>query len=244
MRVLLVGGSGYVGTMCMPHLKPQFDLRVLDLVPPNDPSVESVQGSVQDTDAVRRALEGMEAVVYMAMARFPDGKYDCRTIDANYDVHVKHLHRVLQCAAEAKIARTVYTSSMSVHGYPPNGIYPSEDLPCNAPDVYGFTKWLGELVCEHFVRVRKMAIVSLRLNMPMPLEDWQKSCRPGRPATQTAAPDVASSIALGLTVPLTGFHTVFISGDHEGKLVNCSRAKQLLAWEPRERPRQLASQTA
>ena len=31
-------------------------------------------------------------------------------------------------------------------------------------------------------------------------------------------------------------HPVFISGDYEGKVIDCSRAKALLGWEPLERP--------
>jgi nucleoside-diphosphate-sugar epimerase len=244
MRILLVGGSGYVGSMVTPYLKEQHSLRIFDLVPPKDPSLEYVQGSVSDAAAIRAALDGIEGVVYMAMGRNSDGRYEVRDVGVNHDLHVTGLHRVLVLASEAKIARAVYTSSGSVHGTRPGGRVPSEDTPCDAPDVYGFTKWLGELVCEHFVRVRKMAIVSLRLNMPMPLEDWQKSCRPGRPATQTAAPDVASAISLGLTAPVTGFHTLSIAGDYEGKMVNCARAKQVLGWEPRERPTQLAQKSS
>jgi nucleoside-diphosphate-sugar epimerase len=237
VRVLLVGGSGYVGTMCVPYLKQGNELRVLDLVPPTDSSIEYVQGSVSDATAIRSAVQGMEGVVCMAMGRNPDNSYAAHDIDLNYDLHVRDLHRVLQGAREAGIARAVYTSTMSVHGSRYVVDRESEETPCDAPYVYGFTKWLGELVCEYFARVHKMTVVSLRLNLPTPREDWHKSCRPGQPNTATAAPDVASALLLGLTAPVAGFHTVAISGDYEGKVINCSRAKRTLGWEPRERPK-------
>ena len=63
MKVLLVGGSGYVGSMVIPYLKSGLALRVLDPVPPKDPSVDYVGGSATDPAAVRHALEGMEAVL-------------------------------------------------------------------------------------------------------------------------------------------------------------------------------------
>ncbi len=236
MRVLLAGGSGYVGTMVTPYLKGEHALRVLDLAPPKDPDVEYIQGSVADLGAVRRALEGMEAVVYMTMARNKEGNYDCRDVDANYDIHVKHLHRVLLAAAEAKITRAVYTSSMSVYGHRPAGFPDGEDTPADTPELYGFTKRLGEIVCDYFARAHKLVVVSLRLNGPMPLEDWLRAARAGRVGGQTAAPDVASAIALSLTAPLSGAHIFNITGDYTGRYCPCTRAKQLLGWEPRTRP--------
>ena len=236
MRILLAGGSGYVGTMVTPYLKADHTLRVLDPAPPKDPAVEYVQGSVADIAAVRHALEGIEGVVYMAMPRTREGGYDVRDIDVNYDIHVKHLHRVLLAAAEAKIARAVYTSSMSVYLHRPPGFPDGEDTPADAPDLYGFTKRLGEIVCDYFARVHKMTAVSLRLNGPMSLEDWQRAARAGHVLGQTAAPDVASAIALSLTAPLAGAHIFNITGDYVGRYCLCTRAKELLGWEPLARP--------
>lgn len=236
MRILLAGGSGYVGSMVTPYLKAEHTLRVLDLVPPKDPSVEFIQGSVADDAVVRRALEETEGVVYMAMARTSDGKYDCSSIDANYDIHVKHVHRVLLAAAEANIRRAVYTSSMSVYRHRPPGFPDGEDTPADATELYGFTKRLGEIVCDFFARVHNMTVVSLRLNGPMPLEDWQRAARAGRILGQTAAPDVARAISLSLTAPLSGAHIFNITGDYLGRYCRCTRAKELLGWEPLARP--------
>jgi len=236
MNVLLAGGSGYVGTMVTPYLKKDHALRVLDPKPPKDPEIEYTAGSVADLAAIRRALEGMEGVVYMAMPRTQEGNYDCRDIDANYDIHVKHLHRVLLAAAEAKVTRAVYTSSMSVYLHRPPGFPDGEDTPPDATDLYGFTKRLGEVVCDYFARAHGMAVVSLRLNGPMPLEDWRRAAQAGHVLGQTAAPDVASAIALSLAAPLSGAHILNITGDYVGRYCRCGRAKELLGWEPLARP--------
>lgn len=236
MRILLVGGSGVVGTLVVPHMKQGNVLRVLDPVPPRDTSVEFVRGSVSDLSAVRAALDGMDGVAYMALGRKPDGSRAVDDIDACYDLSVKGLHHVLAAAREAGITRAVYASTVSVHGSRPGGRCPSEDMPADSTSLYGFTKWLGELVCQHFVRAHGMNIVSLRLNGPMTREEWQKACSPGKPNANVAAPDVATAFQLALTAPVTGFHTLFISGDYEGKLINCTRAKEVLGWEAKERP--------
>jgi nucleoside-diphosphate-sugar epimerase len=236
MKVLLVGGSGYVGSMVIPHLKSGFALRVLDPVPPKDASVDYVRGSATDPAAVRHALVGAQAVVYMVIGRTPDGRYATSDIEMNYDLNLKGLHQVLHAADEAGITRAVATSTMSVHDTWPSGVAANEDTPCDARDVYGFTKALAEQVGAYFARVRGMTVVALRLNGPVSVEDWHRACRPDHPNTLTAAPDVASATALALTVPLTGFHALSVSGDYEGQRINCARAKRVLGWEPRERP--------
>ena len=55
MNVLLVGGSGHVGTMALPYLKAHHRCRILDLRPPTDTSVEYIQsmGDVVDVVDIR-----------------------------------------------------------------------------------------------------------------------------------------------------------------------------------------------
>ena len=235
--MLLVGGSGFVGTMVVPFLKQEHAIRVLDVVPPQDGSVEYVDGSALDPAAVALAVDGMEAVVYMALGRKTGGGYAFDDTDLNYDLNVKGLHRVLHGAAAAGVRRAVYAGTMSVHDRPPSGVYDTEDIPLNSSVVYGFTKGLGEHVCEWFARVHGLTAVVLRLYMPVARDEWHRKHPPSAPQAWTASPDVASAISLAATAALSGFHAVFISGDWEGKIVNCARAKALLGWEPLERPR-------
>ncbi|HTX00092.1 MAG TPA: hypothetical protein VMD59_15015, partial [Acidimicrobiales bacterium] len=67
MKVLLVGGSGMVGTFISPYLAPHHSLRVLDLCPPSAAGVEYLQGSITDPEALRRALEGCDSFVNLVM---------------------------------------------------------------------------------------------------------------------------------------------------------------------------------
>ena len=48
MKVLLVGGSGHVGSMTLPYMKAHHQFRILDLSPPKDSTVDYIQGSVTD----------------------------------------------------------------------------------------------------------------------------------------------------------------------------------------------------
>ncbi|KKK55572.1 hypothetical protein LCGC14_3073190, partial [marine sediment metagenome] len=65
MNVLVIGGSGRVGTNILPFLKSQFKLRVFDLVAPAAGEVEYVSGDVTNPEAVASAVQGMDAVIYL-----------------------------------------------------------------------------------------------------------------------------------------------------------------------------------
>src|SRR5579871_4298007 len=105
MRLLVVGGSGYVAGLVLPILAEQFALRIFDRVPPRDPGWEHVVGDVTDAAALRTAAEQMDLLLYMAMGKGSQGG----VMDANaaYDVNVKGLHFALDAAAKAGIRRAV-----------------------------------------------------------------------------------------------------------------------------------------
>lgn len=74
MKVLLVGGSGLVGTLIAPYLAREHELRVLDVVPPPS-GVEWHEGSILEPDDVASALDGMDAFIHLVM-RSPQGSGD------------------------------------------------------------------------------------------------------------------------------------------------------------------------
>ena len=66
MNVLLVGGSGHVGTMTIPYMKDHHKFRVLDINPPKDESIEYIHGSVTDVDIVQEAIKWMDTFELIA----------------------------------------------------------------------------------------------------------------------------------------------------------------------------------
>jgi len=80
MRVLVTGGAGFIGSHLADRLLGQgHEVRALDNLDPQvhpagerpdylDDEVELQAGDVRDRDAVRRSLEGVDAVVHFAAA--------------------------------------------------------------------------------------------------------------------------------------------------------------------------------
>src|SRR5579871_3261806 len=98
MKVLLVGGSGHVGSLVTPYLLREHQLRVLDLRPPGRGDVEFVHGSITDPTSLERALEGMDTFVAMVMKSPQDGdttNQDPGLIWDNYTINTIGLHLLL-----------------------------------------------------------------------------------------------------------------------------------------------------
>lgn len=235
MHILVVGGAGDVGSLILPHLAQQHTLRVFDLRPPIDPAWEYVAGNVGDAEALRRAADGVDALLYMAM-----GDKDFAgpsAITTNFDVNVKGVYLALHAAQDAGVRHAVYTSSMSVYGGRLTERYfPDEAITPDASDLYGFSKRLGEEVCRNATRAWGMSVNALRLCFPVADDAWQDIAQRGTPVLATAASDVARLVLAALAWRGNGFHAFMASGDYEQQLLNMSKARRMLGWEPLARP--------
>jgi nucleoside-diphosphate-sugar epimerase len=242
MRVLLVGGSGHVGAFITPYLREHHDLRVLDVRPPRQEDVDYIEGSITDPDALRRALDGVDAFIDLVMQSGQGGSSTAQTVPVivdNYQVNCLGLHLLLYTAQEMGIKRGVYTSTMSVH-YRQRPWFPAEEaVPLDTPSAYGLTKGLGEMICQYFARWFDMNLIALRITGPRTREQWLEERQHPRPSAEksyvTDEADLARAYLAALDAVQVGhgrFDAVFIAGDEQEQTYNLSKAKRLLGWEP------------
>src|SRR5262249_19068779 len=105
MKVLVVGGSGYVGGLGLPALAQQHTVRIFDLRPPATPGWEYIAGAAGDLDALVRAAAGVDALLYMAMG---EKKYDTPSaITTNLDANVKGVYLALYAAHQTGVTHAV-----------------------------------------------------------------------------------------------------------------------------------------
>lgn len=245
MKVLLVGGSGHVGSFVTPYLRQRHTLRVLDLRPPRHGDVEYVEGSITDPAALERALDGVDTFITMVMKSPQGGSATEQTltqIRENYEVNTLGLHLLLFTAQGMGVKRGVHTSTMSVH-YRERTWYPAEELvPLDTPSVYGLTKGLGEAICQYFARWFDMHLLALRITGPRTREQWLEQRRHppaypgGHPLYITDEEDLANAYLAALEAVQVGhgrFDAVFIAGDERETEHNLSKAQRLLGWQPR-----------
>ena len=242
MNILLVGGSGLVGTFITPYLQQHHTLRVLDVAPPQHTDIDYMEGSITDLDTLPRALDGMDTFITMVMKGGQGGFKKDHTIQQtidNYSVNCLGLHLLLHTAVEMGIQNGVYTSTMSVHNRARTW-YPSEEESSrDGPNVYGLTKRFGEDICCYFAGEFDMDLAVLRITGPSTRAQFIDRLKkpPGPPKLYyTDEEDLANAYlaAVDFVQSRQGRCEVFfISGDTAHEEMNMSKAKVLLGWEPR-----------
>jgi nucleoside-diphosphate-sugar epimerase len=123
-RVLVTGGAGYVGAVLVPRLLHKgYGVRVLDLYVFGDdvfgaanghPRLEQIKADIRDADLLRRALDGVDAVIHLAcISNDPSCELDPDlTRRINYDA----FEPLVRLSREQGTRRFVFASSSSVYG--------------------------------------------------------------------------------------------------------------------------------
>jgi len=238
MRVLVVGGSGYVGRLIVPALADRYTIRVLDPRPPAT-DCEHVAGDATDESALATAMTGVDAVLHCAMPVWHDD--EPAPAAPAFDVNVKSVHLTLLAAHAAGVRHAVHISSMSVYSGLPDRAVEDESVPTDATDLYGLTKRLGEQVCRAAAEEWGLSLNVLRLTWPTPDDVWPAWGRPQPPIAvrtgdgilveATAASDLSRAVAAALEFR-DGFQIFTISGDRSLRRWGIGKARRLLGWEP------------
>jgi nucleoside-diphosphate-sugar epimerase len=177
VKVLVTGASGGVARGVVRTLSRHYELRLMDLTRCDELADHDwIEGSILDPAALRRAVDGVGAVVHLAAAtsqRRP-------TTEAFFDVNVKGLYLLLEAAAGAGVKTFVHVSSTAhVIGNWHEGRSVTVDSPPTTRGRYSLTKALQEIVCEHVARNTSMRVVALRLWSPREAADLRRRARRG-----------------------------------------------------------------
>jgi nucleoside-diphosphate-sugar epimerase len=238
MRILVVGGSGYVGSLVTPLLAERHSVRVFDLRPPAI-ECEYVSGDATDHTALAGAMDRIDAVLHCAMGSRE--WVEPLDVSRSFDVNVKSVHLTLLAAHATGVPHAVHISSMSVYRDLLERRIDDESVPSDATDPYGLTKRLAELVCQAAVAEWGLSVNVLRLTWPTADRIWPDwglggSPRPLRTAAgirihATAATDLARAVSAALELR-DGYQIFTISGDRALRLWGTAKARERLGWEP------------
>jgi dihydroflavonol-4-reductase len=117
MRAFVTGGTGFIGSRVVKRLRDRGDEVVVLARRPEKAAeldAEVVQGDLSDADAIRRGVEGAQAVFHIA-ADYRVGM-DPSKRDSMRDSNVAGTERVLDAAADAGVEKIVYVSTVNVFG--------------------------------------------------------------------------------------------------------------------------------
>ncbi len=168
MRVLVTGGSGFIGSHVVDKLRAQGHQPVIyDLRPSpwhEAGSVETVLGSITDREALERALHSCDAVAHLAaMADVNDVHAEPEDAER---VNARGTVAVLEAARRAGVKRIVYASTIWVYS-DCQGEVVDEDTLLPAPShLYTSTKLAGELYCKAYQELYGIDYTILRFGIP------------------------------------------------------------------------------
>ncbi|HSG67366.1 MAG TPA: NAD-dependent epimerase/dehydratase family protein [Bacteroidales bacterium] len=148
-NILVTGGAGFLGSHIVKELfhpdspvKPE-KINVLDLKDyQGDHNVNFIKGDIRDYDTVKKACEGMEAVIHSA-AVIDWGTHSPQYV---YDVNVGGTENVIRACQELGIRFLVYTSSLDAlyTGKPLRNVDDHQPYPKHFHNMYCKSKVFGE----------------------------------------------------------------------------------------------------
>jgi UDP-glucose 4-epimerase len=165
---LVTGGAGFVGSHIAAALAEKgARVRVIDDLSTGHEEnlteiggdVDFVRASLNDADALRRALEGVELIFHEAA--IPSVPRSVENPRETHQACVEATFSLLLAARDAKVRRVVYAASSSAYGDQPTS--PKvETMPPDPLSPYAAAKLFGEYYCKVFTRAYGLETVCLR----------------------------------------------------------------------------------
>jgi UDP-glucose 4-epimerase len=168
VRVLVTGGSGFIGSHVVDRLRARghepviYDLRPSPWHEPG--AVDTVLGSITDREALERALHSCDAVAHLAAVA------DVNDVHASPEdaerVNARGTVAVLEAARRAGVKRIVYASTIWVYSDCQGDAVDEETLLPAPSHLYTSTKLAGELYCKAYQELYGIDFTILRFGIP------------------------------------------------------------------------------
>ena len=166
MKILVTGGSGFIGSHIVEHYQDKADeIRVLDNLRTgyrknlDGLKCTFIEGSVTDRDLVAKPVEGIDYIFHMAaLVSVPESMAkpaEC------VDINVHGLLNVLEAASAAGVKKLVFASSAAIYGDNPS-VPKLETMLPEPKSPYAVTKLDGEFYLDLFNRERGLETAAIR----------------------------------------------------------------------------------
>jgi UDP-glucose 4-epimerase len=150
MKILIVGGGGYIGSALLKHLAAKHrcicfghGTRYAELREKVEGDVEYVEGDLTNSGLLSEVVRGADAVIHAAGT---GGEADCLTDPTrSLLTHVYGTHLLLEQIRKQEVTRFIFTSTIAVYGtYRPRPMPLTEEMAARPDEFYGALKATAE----------------------------------------------------------------------------------------------------
>ncbi|MCM1969773.1 NAD(P)-dependent oxidoreductase [Streptomyces sp. NPDC002812] len=199
--LLLTGAAGGVATLLRPLLPAYgYTLRLADIRPVDGAGgPDCLTFDLRDTDAVREAVRGVDAVVHLGGISLEDG------FEAVLDANIRGTYHLYEAVRAEGVRRVVFASSNHVEGFVPLTGRPlpaGAQLPVRPDTYYGLSKAFGEGLASLYADKYGVETVSVRIG-----SCFERPRTVRMLSTWLSPADCARLVHAALTAPDVG-HTV------------------------------------
>lgn len=142
MKVAVIGGSGFIGSNLIEHIRKEMQYKILsyDLKAPEQ-NVPYIVGNIDDRSLLETALEGTDVVFLKAgILGNPGWSRDHHYFERYLHSNIEGVFNVLEACRKNKVKKIVFDSSVSVYGEEKEALFAKEDMFANPRNLYGFSK--------------------------------------------------------------------------------------------------------
>ena len=228
-RILITGCNGRIGTQIVPLLREHFALRLFDINPPEPGGDdEIVRADILDSDALRRACQGVTALVHLA-ARSDEDDFETKLLPLN----LLALHRTFEAAREAGMRRIVFASTAQTVGGNSRDTFVTTDMPVRPVTVYACTKAFGEALGRFYADKHGLSVICLRIGWFQPYDSPMLRSHPGVRRSWLSPRDLTQLITRSLHAD-TPYGVYFGVSNNTQRHWDISNAQREIGYEPQD----------
>jgi UDP-glucose 4-epimerase len=167
MKILVVGGAGYIGSICSEVLLNEgYDVVILDnLTEGHRGAVDSrarfIEGDLADRPAVDAAISNSRPDAVMHFAASALVGESMQNPSKYFRNNIAHGLNLLDAMVAADVKRMVFSSTCAIFG-PPDRLPLDENLPTRPINPYGESKLAFERILRWYDEIHGVTSVSLR----------------------------------------------------------------------------------
>jgi nucleoside-diphosphate-sugar epimerase len=233
-KVLITGAAGRIGRNLHAGLADRYRLRLMyhHTVLPVGPNEEAVVADLGDLEGVRRAVQGVDAVVHLAGNPSTRASFD-DVLTAN----IVGTYHVYEAARLAGVPRVIFASTNHVTGmHERNGSLVVPDMPVRPDSFYGASKAYGEALGRYYHDQHGLAVICLRIGSALPRPRDSRGL-----GTWISERDMAQLTWRSIEAPVTFGIFYGISGNTRRQW-DITNARELLGYAPEDNGEEYADE--